>query len=475
MSESISAFQAFPQLLGTWLTEHAQAVWWYTALVRFLFPILALLVLVRAIRGLLRVPHTPEQWGQLSLPGGGSLPIDHWENILGRSSSADIRLNFSTVSRQHAALLRDESGSWWVTDLGSKGGTQVNGVQVSQRTPIRVGDTLTVGGVDLLFLPLSREEGEQLSRRRQEEAPLPMWPSLLWLTLFQLLAALQLAVSAGASVSPSLFLLFPGLPTVMWTYYLALRRCGARGFEMETIAFFLSTLSLAVTASSAPGSVLKQFIAILLGLTALVVLGVWLRDSMAGIGTLTFYDPATGVFAGLGHGICDMDTNGVMALRSGEPAPITLSGIVKGQADSPGQLRGYFSSEESLGTLLANRETGVYGTLHQAPAGEMVETLTREEVATGPVQLLVSLDETGPQLYEAEIQEIINRDKTTKNLVVQVTDPRLLERTGGIVQGMSGAPILQNGKLAGAITHVFTEDPTLGYGIFISNMLEGMP
>lgn len=203
--------------------------------------------------------------------------------------------------------------------------------------------------------------------------------------------------------------------------------------------------------------------------------GMWVRDSAAGIGTLTFYDPATGVFAGLGHGICDMDTNGVMALKSGEPAPITLSGIVKGQADSPGQLRGYFSSEESLGTLLANRETGVYGTLHQAPAGEAVETLTREEVATGPVQLLVSLDETGPQLYEAEIQEIINRDKTTKNLVVQVTDPRLLERTGGIVQGMSGAPILQNGKLAGAVTHVFTEDPTLGYGIFISNMLEGMP
>lgn len=203
--------------------------------------------------------------------------------------------------------------------------------------------------------------------------------------------------------------------------------------------------------------------------------GMWVRDSAAGIGTLTFYDPATGVFAGLGHGICDMDTNGVMALKSGEPAPITLSGIVKGQADSPGQLRGYFSSEESLGTLLANRETGVYGTLHQAPAEEMVETLTREEVTTGPVQLLVSLDETGPQLYEAEIQEIINRDKTTKNLVVQVTDPRLLERTGGIVQGMSGAPILQNGKLAGAVTHVFTEDPTLGYGIFISNMLEGMP
>lgn len=231
MSESISAFQAFPQLLGTWLTEHAQAVWWYTALVRFLFPILALLVLVRAIRGLLRVPHTPEQWGQLSLPGGGSLPIDHWENILGRSSSADIRLNFSTVSRQHAALLRDESGSWWVTDLGSKGGTQVNGVQVFQRTPIRVGDTLTVGGVDLLFLPLSRRRGNSSPAGRQEEAPLPMWPSLLWLTLFQLLAALQLAVSAGASVSPSLFLLFPGLPhrhVDLLSGFAPLRRPGVR-------------------------------------------------------------------------------------------------------------------------------------------------------------------------------------------------------------------------------------------------------
>ena len=136
-----------------------------------------------------------------------------------------------------------------------------------------------MGGVDLLFLPLSREEGEQLSRRRQEEAPLPMWPSLLWLTLFQLLAALQLAVSAGASVSPSLFLLFPGLPTVMWTYYLALlplRRPGVRDGDHRLLSLHLS---LAVTASSAPGSVLKQFIAILLGLTALVVLGVWLRDT----------------------------------------------------------------------------------------------------------------------------------------------------------------------------------------------------
>lgn len=200
--------------------------------------------------------------------------------------------------------------------------------------------------------------------------------------------------------------------------------------------------------------------------------GMWVRDSAAGIGTLTFYDPSTGVFAGLGHGICDMDTNGVMALRSGEPAPITLSGIVKGKENEPGQLQGYFSSDESLGTLLANQETGVYGTLSQPPTGEAVEILPRDQVACGAVQLLVSLDETGPQLYDGEITQIVGEDQQTKNLVVQITDPRLLERTGGIVQGMSGCPIFQGGKLAGAVTHVFTEDPTTGYGIFAQVMWE---
>ena len=200
--------------------------------------------------------------------------------------------------------------------------------------------------------------------------------------------------------------------------------------------------------------------------------GMWVRDSAAGIGTLTFYDPESGKFGGLGHGICDMDTSGVMTLKSGEPAPITLSGIVKGEKNAPGQLRGYFSSDESLGTLLANKETGVYGTLNTVPNGEAVEVLTREEVEPGPVQLMVCLDETGPQLYEGEIEEIVDRDSQTKNLVVHVTDPRLIEKTGGIVQGMSGCPILQNGKMAGAVTHVFTEDPTRGYGIFIENMLD---
>ncbi len=200
--------------------------------------------------------------------------------------------------------------------------------------------------------------------------------------------------------------------------------------------------------------------------------GMWVRDSAAGVGTLTFYHPATGTFAGLGHGICDADAGSVMALKSGEPAGITLCGIVKGLPQEPGQLRGYFSSDQPMGRLLANNETGVFGTLDEPPAGAPVEVLGREEVRPGPVKLLVSIDETGPKQYDARIEEVQNTGKPTRNLVVKVTDPRLLEATGGIVQGMSGAPILQDGKLAGAVTHVFMDDPAMGYGIFAQTMVE---
>ncbi len=200
--------------------------------------------------------------------------------------------------------------------------------------------------------------------------------------------------------------------------------------------------------------------------------GMWVRDSAAGVGTLTFYDPNTGMFAGLGHGICDSDAGSVMTLRTGEPAGITLCGIVKGQKGEPGQLRGYFSSDEPMGSLLANNETGVYGTLLTPPEGTPMDVLSRDEVKTGPAEILVSIDGSGPRLYSAEIRKVNHADQPTKNLVIEVTDERLLECTGGIVQGMSGSPILINGRLAGAVTHVFTEDPAMGYGIFAETMVE---
>ena len=200
--------------------------------------------------------------------------------------------------------------------------------------------------------------------------------------------------------------------------------------------------------------------------------GMWIRDSAAGIGTLTFYNPQSKVFAGLGHGICDMDTNGIMELAHGEPAAIELAGITKGKINKPGQLRGYFSSDEALGELLANNETGVYGTFFEPPKGELLEVAKKEEVKTGDVEIIASIDNQGPQKYKAEIKKIQSLEQNTKNLIVKITDSRLLSTTGGIVQGMSGCPILQNGKLVGAITHVFTEDPTTGYGILAATMVK---
>lgn len=199
--------------------------------------------------------------------------------------------------------------------------------------------------------------------------------------------------------------------------------------------------------------------------------GMWIRDSAAGIGTLTFYDPDTGKFAGLGHGICDIDTNGVMTLKSGQPMPVTLLGIDKGLPDVPGQLKGYFSSDEPLGTLLANNETGVYGTLNEPPQSELVQLMPKGEVKCGAVQVLATVDENGARLYDAEIEQISRENTLTKNFVLRITDPELLSLTGGIVQGMSGSPVLQDGKLVGAVTHVFKEDPTCGYGIFAENMM----
>lgn len=198
--------------------------------------------------------------------------------------------------------------------------------------------------------------------------------------------------------------------------------------------------------------------------------GMWVRDSAAGIGTLTFYNPETGVFAGLGHGICDADTGSLMTLDHGEPADITLCGIEPGRKEQPGQLQGYFTSGESMGNLLANNETGVYGTLKTPPPGTAMTVLPKKEVVPGPVQILVSVDEEAPKYYDAQIDRINPKDQNTQNMVITVTDTELIQRTGGIVQGMSGSPIIQNGKLAGAVTHVFVEDPTKGYGIFAETM-----
>ncbi len=268
--------QSAMHALAQWLSLHPQVEIWYTTVVRFVLLLLAVMILGRAVRSLLTIPHTPEIWGQLSLPNGSSIPLTHWENIIGRAKSADVCLNYPSVSRQHAALCRGEGETWTLYDLDSKGGTAVNGEKVEAAQEVKLGDTISLGGVPLVFLPQTVAEREEILKQRQAERPATMWPSFLWLTLFQVLTCLQLMTAEELpAMVPLCFLVLTG---VMWLYFAALRIGRCVGFEMETIAFFLSTLSLSITASSAPGSVVKQLLAIILGLGLFLVLGLFLRD-----------------------------------------------------------------------------------------------------------------------------------------------------------------------------------------------------
>lgn len=278
MEAVLAPIESFSNTLALFLAEHPLAGEGFTAFVRFMFPALAVLILYRAVRSLLKIPHTPEIWGQLSLPNGTPIQLTHWENIIGRSVAADVRLNYPSISRQHAALCRGEDEAWTLYDLGSKGGTQVNGKTVEGAAPVRLGDTITLGGVPLLFLPQTVAEREELDEKRRSERPAAIWLSFLWLTVFQVLTCVQLIVAGGGADAAQITLAFLGLTMVMWLYFVALLCTRCVGFELETIAFFLSTLSLAVTASSVPESLFKQFLAILLGLVLFLVLGIFLRD-----------------------------------------------------------------------------------------------------------------------------------------------------------------------------------------------------
>lgn len=200
--------------------------------------------------------------------------------------------------------------------------------------------------------------------------------------------------------------------------------------------------------------------------------GMWVRDSSAGIGTMTFYDPREGIFAGLGHAICDIDTGAIMPLSSGEAVEVTITGINRGSSGFPGELRGVFGINKTIGNLIKNDETGIYGQCNISPVQcEPVPLATRGEVHAGAATIYTTVQGKQPQAYDIQIERISAVDTNpTKNMVIKVTDPRLLEVTGGIVQGMSGSPIMQDGKLVGAVTHVFVNDPARGYGIFAENM-----
>ena len=204
-------------------------------------------------------------------------------------------------------------------------------------------------------------------------------------------------------------------------------------------------------------------------------LGAWVRDSMAGIGTVTFYDPQTGAFAALGHGITDVDTGKLMPLSRGSVMAASVKAVKRGASGSPGELRGDFDLTRDLGLLYANTECGIFGVLPQEnrpeAVGEAIPVARRTEVRTGKAVILANCRGNEVCAYEIEIEKLYGGSAPTRNLLLRVTDPALIALTGGIVQGMSGSPIVQDGKLVGAVTHVLLDDPQRGYGIFAENML----
>lgn len=205
-------------------------------------------------------------------------------------------------------------------------------------------------------------------------------------------------------------------------------------------------------------------------------LGTWIRDSMAGIGTMTFYDPKSEVFGALGHGVNDVDTAQLMTMQSGSIMYSEVSDVKKGLSGAPGELHGSFDLKRDMGQLYANTQAGIFGTLSdERILGNIrpMEIARRGQVKTGAATILSNIAGDEVKEYQVEILHIYPaKEGEMRNLMLKVTDPELLEQTGGIVQGMSGSPILQNGKLVGAVTHVLVNDPTRGYGIFIENMLE---
>lgn len=201
-------------------------------------------------------------------------------------------------------------------------------------------------------------------------------------------------------------------------------------------------------------------------------IGAWIRDSMAGIGTMTYYDPATGAFGALGHGITDVDTALLMPFSNGSILPSTVKAVKKGEVGAAGELRGDFDLSCDLGDLYANTDCGIFGTMEAedyAPVCE--EAVPIGEARTGAAVIRSNVEGDSVEEYTVEILKVVSNAADGRDLVLSVTDPDLIAATGGIVQGMSGSPILQDGKLVGAVTHVLLNSPEKGYGISIQRML----
>lgn len=209
-------------------------------------------------------------------------------------------------------------------------------------------------------------------------------------------------------------------------------------------------------------------------------IGLWVRDAAAGVGTLTFYEAKTNLFMALGHGISDIDTEEIVNIANGELVTANIVSITKGRKGYPGEIRGTIDQGRTIGTIYKNTNFGVYGTVKnknylEADLTQEMEVATRSEIKEGKAQIICQLENSNKKKYDIEIEKIYtNNNQNNKSMLIKITDNELLEKTGGIIQGMSGAPIIQEGKFIGAVTNVLVNDPTQGYGVFADIMIKEM-
>ena len=260
------------------LTESLEFADGFNAVMRFVFPILAFIIVFRCAKSLLSFHREPEIWAWLCLPDGTRLPVTHWENIIGRSKRSDLVIDVATISRSHAVLTRYDDGSWSISDVGSRGGVFVNGERTNM-SAITINDTISLGGIEMYLEPIThRQEVIQASSRTKAGRLVTPGATLFLLTLFQALTLLQLLMNVDSEYIRSVAIAFAGIAALEWLLFFVTKLLRRSGFEPETLAFFLSTIGLSVVASSAPGSTIKQFAAMVLGILLYVAI-IWsLRD-----------------------------------------------------------------------------------------------------------------------------------------------------------------------------------------------------
>ena len=276
MLESISDAITGAFASDTFLADASRYITFAT---RFILPVLAVIILWRCGRSLLSGKAEREVWGYLSLPNGAKIELTNWENIIGRSASSDVVMEYPTVSRSHAAMIRNAQGEWTLFDIGSKLGVSHNGKEVRGAVRVRTGDIINLGGVDLVFVKTSVDhEREQAMGRSRPGREIRPATTLVLLTEFILFLGVQLCAAAGDSLNVAVPITFAALIVIMWLCYIVTRALDRVGFEIETIAFLLTAAGFGVCASSDPGALFKETVCLIAGLFGFWMLGTFLRD-----------------------------------------------------------------------------------------------------------------------------------------------------------------------------------------------------